>query len=723
MGRFKLYQFVSVVGIAVMTFTIMPQNKAYATETPFFSHSDFTDEELKQYQGTVSVNKDTIFGNDTPKLSIAKGATVTKDFEPITSGKVYLSSIFLYDSGSEWIRLKNSEDVTLINVEGAKSGNINLDGIGNTTSGGPLGGGVAASNQAFIKANVGTKTWQMIAIETDLDQKANGLKFKMTVYVTNEYKGADTDWGIPAVVKDIPVTDTNAATHTSVFDIAKIELVSTAKAFYLDDLTLSRTAPKLPEYTIPVAENPFFSHCDFTESELKEYQGDKALNIEDKYGNATPKLLVKSGTVAREFKPVTSGKVYLSGIFLYQSGSQWIRIKNSENVPLINIECAKSGNINLNGMDNTITGGPLNGGDSASNQGFKKANVGTKTWQMIALETDLDQKEDGLKFKMTVYVTDNYKGTDTNWGIPAVVMDIPVTDTNAKTHTNVFDIAKIELVSNDTNAFYIDDLTLSNQAPKLPEYTIPKTEEEKNLESDILEVEKYLVSYINNPLVTFEDNVLKVNKKTLSLPSKGKYKTPVTWSVEGSTQYAKIEGNVLTLIPSTQEPQSVNIVAHFSAENTETKQKFAAIKTITLRMPKASTNPNNSEIDLDNPQVLQKVIEDMKKDGVFKDIDTLPNNLNASIKTEEFITMLMNVFDVDTEYTQVMIDKYDIDYNASYAPYIIAAYQLSVEKHPGDKSYGIEENITKDEICAMIKKMVAIDQRKLSDDFINQLLK
>jgi hypothetical protein len=365
----------------------------------------------------------------------------------------------------------------------------------------------------------------------------------------------------------------------------------------------------------------------------------------------------------------------------------------------------------------------MNGGDSASNQAFKKVNVGTKTWQMIALETDLDQKANGLKFKMTVYTTDNYKGADTDWGIPAVVTDIPVADTNAKTHTNVLDIAKIELVSDDTNAFFIDDLTLSDQAPKLPEYTIPKTEEEKNLEKDVLEVENDLVSYINNPLVTFEQNVLKVNKKTLSLPSKGKYKTPITWSVEGSAEYAKIEGSVLTLMPSTQEPKSVNIVAHFSAENAETKQKFAATKTITLCMPKASTNPNNPEADLNNPKVLQKAIEDMKKDGVFKDIDTLPNNLNANIKTEDFVTMLMNAFEVDTEYTQVKIDKNDIDYNAAYAPYVIAAYQLSVDKHPNDKNYGIGETITKDELCAMIKKMMAIDQRKLSDDFMNQLLK
>jgi hypothetical protein len=722
MGKNKLYQFVSAALVALMAFTIVPQSKVYAAETQFFSHSDFTTEELKQYQGPASVNAENKYGNDTPKLSIAKG-TVTKEFDPITSGKVYLSGIFAYDSGSAWIRIKNSADVTLINVEGAKSGNINLDGISNTTTGGPLGGGVATSNQGFKKANVGAKTWQMIALETDLDQKTDGLKFKMTVYVTSNYKGADTDWGIPAVVKDIPVADTNATTHTNVFDIAKLELVSTAKAFYLDDLILSNQAPKLPDYTIPVAENAFFSHSDFTEADLKEYQGDKAVHTEDKYGNATPKLVVKSGTVSREFKPVTSGKVYLSSIFLYQSGSQWIRVKNSENVPLINVECAKSGNINLNGVDNITTGGPLNGGDSASNQALKKANVGTKTWQMIALETDLDQKTSGLKFKMTVYVTDNYKGADTDWGIPVVVTDIPVADTNAKTHTNVLDIAKIELVSDDANAFYIDDLKLSDQAPKLPEYTLPKTEEEKNLEKDVLEIENYLVEYINNPLVTFTDNVLKVNKRTLSFPSKGKYKTAVTWSVETPSPYITINNNLVTLSPSTEEAKSVNIVANFSASNEETKQTFAATKVITVAIPKASSSGSGASMDLSTPQALQNAIKNMKDNGAFKNIETLPNNLNSNIKTEEFITMLLNVFDVDTQYTQVTIDKADMDYNAAYADYIIAAFQLSIEKHPGEKNYGIGETITKDELYAMIKRMVAIDQSKISDELINQILK
>jgi hypothetical protein len=376
----------------------------------------------------------------------------------------------------------------------------------------------------------------------------------------------------------------------------------------------------------------------------------------------------------------------------------------------------------LNGIDNLTTGGPLDGGVSASNQAFKKANVGTKTWQMIALETDLDQKTNGLKFKMTVYVTDNYKGADTDWGIPVVVTDIPVADTNAKTHTNLFDIAKIELVSDDANAFYIDDLTLSDKAPKLPEYTIPKAEEEINLEKDVLEVENYLVDYIKNPLVTFEDNVLKVNKRTLMLPSKGKYKTAIEWSVESPSQYITIDKNLLTLMPSTQEGKKVNIVVNFSAKNDERKQTYTATKVITLAMPKASSS-GNSSLDLSNPQVLENAIKTMKDNGVFDNIETLPNNLNSNIKTEEFITMLLNLYDVDREFTKVTIDKNDIDYNSSYADDVIAAFQLSIEKHPNEKIYGVGETMTKDELRAMLERMMAIDQSKISDELMNQILK
>ena len=250
------------------------------------------------------------------------------------------------------------------------------------------------------------------------------------------------------------------------------------------------------------------------------------------------------------------------------------------------------------------------------------------------------------------------------------------------------------------------------------------------LENKALEgIEEYLVKYINNELVTLEeDNRIRLNKRNILLPSENESGAELSWETVSSC--ASIKENVLTVEPSISEELAVELAVILHTTN-NSGDDVEIQKTIYITVPRASSKEAPST-DLKTDEELRKAVEYMIQIGLFdgqgelNTVDAVLAELERGIKTEEMTAILVNLFDIDTTYTDTVISRNDIDYNAWYTAYVVAAFQLSLEtqaSREGKENYGIGQSLTQDDIIYMLSRIVAIDQTTLPSDYIEQLFK
>jgi len=185
-----------------------------------------------------------------------------------------------------------------------------------------------------------------------------------------------------------------------------------------------------------------------------------------------------------------------------------------------------------------------------------------------------------------------------------------------------------------------------------------------------------------------------------------------------------IENRVVTVTPSTEAKTEAKITVAIVTQNANGKN-ITIEREVVFEVAKA-TSSGTPTITVD----MKKAVEVMMDMGLFKGQERLDSTaaimsqLEGKIAIEEFVAMLVILFDVDTKYTDTVISRDDIDYNAWYADYVIAAYQLSLETEAsrmGKESYGIGDNLTKEDIVYMLSRIIAVDKTTLPADYATRM--
>lgn len=240
-------------------------------------------------------------------------------------------------------------------------------------------------------------------------------------------------------------------------------------------------------------------------------------------------------------------------------------------------------------------------------------------------------------------------------------------------------------------------------------------------------IEAYIVEYINNELVTLlKNNDIALNKRQIKLPYANKDDIKLSYAADSDN--VTIENRIMTVTPSTEKATEAVITVSMVVKNADGRD-VTVKKSVTFKLPKASQSKEPS-ISLSQKADMTKAVKKMAELGLFKDqerlngVSTILSKLNGKITVEEFVAMLINLFEVDTTYTDTEINRDDIDYDAWYIDYVIAAFQLSVETEEsrlGKESFGIGDNLTEEDILYMIKRMVAVDETDLPSDYADKM--
>ncbi len=242
-------------------------------------------------------------------------------------------------------------------------------------------------------------------------------------------------------------------------------------------------------------------------------------------------------------------------------------------------------------------------------------------------------------------------------------------------------------------------------------------------------IEAELVSYINNKLVTLEDdNSITLNKRQIKLPIESEDGVKLSWAVKAPN--ASISDRILTVEPSTEKETEVSLTVTAETTNLD-GDKVVFSKEIKLVVPKA-TLAGSKAFAFDTDENINIGLKAMFDRGFFKgqerldSVENVLNNRNQFINTEEVAAILVNMFEVDTTYTKTVISREDVKYDAWYTDYVIAAFQLSLETKTSrveKKIYGIGKRLTEADILYMVSRIVAVDQTTLPDDYAEQMFK
>lgn len=103
-----------------------------------------------------------------------------------------------------------------------------------------------------------------------------------------------------------------------------------------------------------------------------------------------------------------------------------------------------------------------------------------------------------------------------------------------------------------------------------------------------------------------------------------------------------------------------------------------------------------------------------KADNIF--------GVNENITREEFVKILMGVFNIKTEECENVFD--DVDSEMWYAPYILTAYKLGIASGISDRSFGVGQLITRQDMAALTARAMeysgmildSSEENKFSDD-------
>ena len=242
-------------------------------------------------------------------------------------------------------------------------------------------------------------------------------------------------------------------------------------------------------------------------------------------------------------------------------------------------------------------------------------------------------------------------------------------------------------------------------------------------------IEEYLVSYVDNVLVTLgEDGEIKVNKRQMRLPAGYEKGEVLTWEVVSGN--AELTENILTVIPSEDAATEVVLQVTMFTTN-EDGNEVVVKKEVRLAVPKDSKKVVDDSMTTE--ESIRNAVAAMYARGLFdgqanlKDVDAIMAGLergDLTVTTEEIAVMLVNLFDIDTTCADTKIDREDVEDDAWYSRYVKAAFQLSVEtrdSREGKKKYGIGRGVSRANLKYMVNRIVMIDQTTLPSDYADRM--
>lgn len=518
----------------------------------------------------------------------------------------------------------------------------------------------------------------------------------------------------------------------------------------------------------------------------------------DVAGNTGSKLKVDKGAAVKTLTdPVTSGTVYFETKFLTKAtsgASLFLRILNSEGLPMVEIAQYGSSNLNLYL-------------DKATSGDFAERFVGlpTDTWARVTIDIDLDRSNETgqLAFDAAVWTTEDYAGGswtkfaefDQNVYISGSGT-VHSANGSASTRASRFDVAAVELQNAGSAANYYDDmffeaidgsvkkelaeLKIARPASKTVYYvgdsantdglvlsgvyiyqfpngtadrvetevtkytvsfdnTVPGENVPVTVSADgrtvsytvtVLEntrldgIEEYLVSYVGNRLVTLDEkNTVHMNKRQILLPGQDEKGDTLEWEVASGQANAGIEENVLTVIPSAEASVEIELKATLHAVN-EDGDALVLSRPVRVAVPKESGKAIDDSLATE--ESMKNAVTAMYERGLFdgqkdlKDVDSVMASLDRAVTTEEMAVILVNLFGIDTAYTDVRISRGDVKDDAWYSKHVKAAFQLSVEtrdSREGKENYGIGKGMSKANLLYMIHRIVMVDQTTLPSDY------
>lgn len=251
------------------------------------------------------------------------------------------------------------------------------------------------------------------------------------------------------------------------------------------------------------------------------------------------------------------------------------------------------------------------------------------------------------------------------------------------------------------------------------------------LENTRLEgLEEYLVNYVGNRLVTLDDkNVVHMNKRQILLPAQDADGDELVWEVSSGQANASVSENVLTITPSKDASVEVELKVTLQAVNDD-GDKLALSKPVKIAVPRESGKAVDDS--LETADSLSNAVTAMYERGLFegqeklKDVASIMASLDRKITTEELAAILVNLFEIDTAYTDVRISRGDVKDDAWYSKAVKAAFQLSVEtrdSREGKENYGIGRGLSKANLLYMLHRIVMVDQTTLPSDYADRIFK
>lgn len=241
-------------------------------------------------------------------------------------------------------------------------------------------------------------------------------------------------------------------------------------------------------------------------------------------------------------------------------------------------------------------------------------------------------------------------------------------------------------------------------------------------------IERYIVDYVNNDLVTLAaDGSISINKRQIRLPYADADDIKLEYAAVSSN--VSVNNRIMTVTPSSQKIKDAVLRVSVVVKNSDGRD-VTIKRDVVFKVARASSQGGGSQITFDEITDYEEVVSAMMDKGLFKDqerlnsVSAIISQLDEKITVEEFVAILVNLFEVDTTYTDTEINRDDIDYNAWYAQYIIAAFQLSMEteeSRTGKESFGIGDSLTKEDVIYMLSRIIAIDKTTLPSDYADKM--
>lgn len=131
--------------------------------------------------------------------------------------------------------------------------------------------------------------------------------------------------------------------------------------------------------------------------------------------------------------------------------------------------------------------------------------------------------------------------------------------------------------------------------------------------------------------------------------------------------------------------------------------------------------PNDIYTDLDDVIWARNAIVTLSNKGILKGVGDNKFAPNTLVTREEFVKMLVCAFGDKTQ-TAKEVNFSDVDPNEWYAEFVFAAVESGIVNGKGDGTFGVGENITRQDMAAMayraaLKNISSDDESDIFDDF------